>query len=414
MQGLDDLREEFTNKYATLSKKANSELHGLRNKASKLIENSNKRILLIEEEGGKFSEIIDKESPVEDKYSQKIYEAVIETTGKIKVPEVVTFRNLNQFVKTSRDALSAQDVTLIKYVKLLKKKKFKPRVKALSRALGKLNGELIKLEKFISGEYGPNSQLENILDVLDGISQLLDKYEVKFDDISSKKDEVDKLQQKIDETQSQLDSVKSHPDKQQYELIYGKYKEAQREFDGEISNIKKALKKLVNKISKGKSPRDTSLMREFITNPFICLINQGSTGSIHGLLSEVNESMSRAELSLKKDKREAAQEDIAKFQSGKLVELWNYAKQINKELDDIKNVVESQKFDKQIEELHKQLEMGIRDRNRLIEREQRDLDKIIKELDKNFVELIDQGKMQNIEFKKEIELPSLPEWATLI
>ena len=165
VQGIDDLREEFTNRYATLSKKADSELHGLRNKAKRLVENSNKRILLIEEEGGKFSEVIDKESPVEDKYSQKIYEVVIETTGKIEVPEDVTFRNLNLFVKTSRDALSAQDETLIKYVKLLKKKKFKPRVKSLSRALGKLNGELIRLEKFISGEYGPNSKLEDILNI---------------------------------------------------------------------------------------------------------------------------------------------------------------------------------------------------------------------------------------------------------
>ncbi len=414
MQGIDALREEFTSKYAVLSKKADSELHGLRNKASKLVESSNKRIVLIEEEGGKFSIVIDKESPVEDKYSQKIYEVVTETTGKIEIPTDVTFRNLNQFIKTSRDALSAQDETLIKYIKLLKKKKFKPMVKGLSRALGKLNGELIRLEKFISGDYGPNSQLENILDILDEISHLLDRYENKFDDISNKKDEVDGLQQKIDDILSQIEMIESHPDKQKFEVVYNKYKDAQREFDSEITNIKKALKKLMNKLSKGKSPSDTTLMREFITGPFICLINQGSMGSIDSMLSQVNESMGRAELSLKRDKREAAQEDIKKFQSGKLDELWDHAKKINEELNTIKKVVENHKFEKQLEELNKQHEMGIRDRNRLIEREQRDLDKIIKELDKNFLELIEQGISQNIEFKKDIELPSLPEWAKLL
>lgn len=414
MQGIDDLREDFSNRYATLSKKADNDLHGLRNKAKKLIENSNKRILLIEEEGGKFSEVIDKESPVEDKYSQRIYEVVMETTGKIEIPEEVTFRKLNQFVKTSRDALSAQDETLIKYVKLLKKKKFKPRVKSLSRAFGKLNGELIRLESFISSDYGPNSQLENILDTLDEISRLLDQYEQKFEDISSKKDEVDQLQEKIDGTLSQIKLIEAHPDRLEYELIYGKYRDAQREFDTEITNIKKALKKLMNKMTKGKTTSDTTLIREFITDPFICLINQGSLGSINNLLSVVNESMNKAELSLKKDKREAAQEDINKFQSGKLDELWQQAKQINKELNAIKIVIENHKFDKQLEDLDKQHAMGTRDRNRLIEREQRDLGKIIKELDKNFLELIEQGKTQNIEFNKEIELPSLPEWATLI
>jgi hypothetical protein len=414
VQGIDDLREDFSNRYATLSKKADNDLHGLRNKAKKLIENSNKRILLIEEEGGKFSEVIDKESPVEDKYSQRIYEVVMETTGKIEIPEEVTFRKLNQFVKTSRDALSAQDETLIKYVKLLKKKKFKPRVKSLSRAFGKLNGELIRLESFISSDYGPNSQLENILDTLDEISRLLDQYEQKFEDISSKKDEVDQLQEKIDGTLSQIKLIEAHPDRLEYELIYGKYRDAQREFDTEITNIKKALKKLMNKMTKGKTTSDTTLIREFITDPFICLINQGSLGSINNLLSVVNESMNKAELSLKKDKREAAQEDINKFQSGKLDELWQQAKQINKELNAIKIVIENHKFDKQLEDLDKQHAMGTRDRNRLIEREQRDLGKIIKELDKNFLELIEQGKTQNIEFNKEIELPSLPEWATLI
>ncbi len=208
-----------------------------------------------------------------------------------------------------------------------------------------------------------------------------------------------------------LDKLNNNEIKIQYEKIYDQYQKLQRELDNKFSNIRKALRKFVNLNSKSKNPIDTSMHKEFITDVASTMAKQNSIMGIKSMLTSLDEEMKKGALKLKKDKKEAARNDIDNFLKEDLQKSWELVKEITARKTEIKDQLNQLELEKNIEKLLSTINAAKRDRNRIIEREIRDLENRRSDFDKLFNELSEQDY---ISIEMEQKLPELPDWANII
>lgn len=390
---------------------AEHQLKKYRNKGKKLLEETVKKLDIITEDATKFKVEINKDSSAQEKYSQKIYQQVKETNESLVLPEKITRRNLNNYAEAVRNSLHKQDEVLIKYVSLLKDSSYKSKVKSLSNSLKRLNKELSKFEKYILDEYTQNAGIEDVTDLFDDILELVGKFSLKYEEIVEKEADVKQKDKEIADLKNELNILEKHEKKREYEETVENFSKLQRDLDNKFSNIRKALRKFVNLNSKSKNSVDTTLHKEFISDVATTLSKQGGVGGIIAILKDLDALMEKGELKLKKDKREAARNDIKKFIENDLDDNWNLAKQLlelkiatKKELDELD-------LENSIEKLNATISAAKRDRNRIFERELRDIMDIVDRINKLYSELKTQNYV-DIDFN--IVLPELPKWAIIL
>ncbi len=415
MKNLDVTIQELQKEKEQLQKIAEHQLSKIRNKAQKLLKAVEKRLDMIREDGEKFKVIITPETGTLDKYSHRIYEVIQQTLGDIVLPDNINHYTLQEYAENTRNALRSQDEILIKYVKLLKDKRYKPRVKALSRSLTKLNSDLEKLENFISGEYVPNADIENRINQIDELLNLISAYQKEFTIIVEKEAKIKEFDEKLSELRQEINKWENHEAKLKYQKAVENYKKLQKELNDNMSNIRKALRKYANTVSKGKNKKDVSLIKELVSDPMECLAKQQSVNIVSNLFNEINSLLDDAALKLKKDKREAAKSDIKKMLDGDLNRTWQNSRKTKEELDKTKSKLDDLNIEKQIEKLKSNLNGMIRDRNRVIERELRKIGEIQDSIEKIYSEFIQNIDKYDIDQPSEsIILDELPKWANLI
>ncbi|OLS25798.1 MAG: hypothetical protein HeimC2_17330 [Candidatus Heimdallarchaeota archaeon LC_2] len=416
MQELENLIIELE-KYSEISKtQANSDLSKLRSKAVKRVKDTNKRLDIIIETVVRFKEDVDEvEASAMDKYSNKIFETVNLTINKIEKPENITLRSLETYSEATRSAFLQQDAILIKYVKLLKGPKYGKRVKSLSKALQKLNGDLTKLERFITTEYAPSANIENISTIIEDVLSHFDKIEETFNFIIEKENLVKEKEVEILQIQKELEEIQKHPIQVELQESKDRISSLQKKSESMFVNVRKAMRKYENNISKMKNKPDTTLLKELMKDLSYTIASKSSISGIELLLWDLKNELENAALKLKKEKREATKNDIDKLLDGGLQDLWQNAKNIyatNEELIQRFNELELDDKETKIKTL---LDVTKRDRNRIIEREKRDFERVYENAIKSIEEVSNEIKATfdpNVNLK--IEIIPLPEWSNIM
>jgi hypothetical protein len=412
---MEAARSELRHYLELAKERADNDLKGLRSHAEKRIRETDKRLAIISENGEFFQEPIDENSSAMDKYSQKIYEVIEQTISDIIKPDKLNLRTIEQYSDTARSALLAQDEILIKYVKLLKGTKYKKRVKLLSKALQKLNNDLSKLERFIIEDYTPNADIENIFANIEDTVDLLDRYENLWENLIDKQDQVVAKDKEIVQLKNQLEELIDHPVKRAYQESVDKYTETQKQIDSHFSNIRKALRKYENIVAKSREKTDTTLVKELIKDAANCLAAQSSMGSVENLLRIILDQLQNAALQLKRDKRETTKIDIQKLLDGDLSKYWQDSKDAVKTKEDQQIKLRELDLESKIQKLQTSVDGASRDRNRIIEREIRDLLKLEEDIEKAVGEI--STRLTNAfgeQIQVEVNINKIPEWAEAI
>jgi uncharacterized protein YukE len=412
---MEAARSELEHYLEIAKERADNDLKGLRGNAEKRIRETDKRLAIISENGILFQEAIDDNSSAMDKYSQKIFEVIEQTISEIAKPEKLNLRTIQQYSDTTRSALLTQDEILIKYVKLLKGTKYKKRVKLLSKALQKLNNDLSKLERFIIEDYTPNADLENIFTDIEDTIDLINRYEDIWETLLGKQDQVVTKDEEIAELKSQLEELIDHPVKRAYQESVDKYTETQKQIDSHFSNIRKALRKYENIVAKSREKTDTTLVKELIKDAANCLAAQSSMGSVENLLRIILDKLENAALQLKKDKRETTKIDIQNLLDGDLAKYWQDSKDAVKSKEDQQMKLRELDLESKIQKLRTSVDGASRDRNRIIEREIRDLLKMEEDIEKSVTEI--STRLTNAlgeQIQLEVNIIKIPGWAEAI
>lgn len=416
MQELENLRNELERYRELSNKQADIDLSNLRSKAEKRVKETNKRLDIILETVIRFKEEVEEgDSSAMDKYSNKIYTSVNSTINSIERPEDITLRTLENYSDATRTSFSEQDAILIKYVKLLKGPKYGKRVKSLSKALQKLNGDLTKLERFIVNEYTPLANIESISTTIDEVVSYFSKIGETYNYIIEKEDQINEKDEEIVQIEIELEAIKNHPIQVELAKSKEKISSLQKQVESRFLNVRKALRKYENNLSKMKNKPDTTLLKEMLKDLSETLATKSSTSGIKSLLQEVGTELNNSGLKLKRDKREATKSDIENLLNGGLDDLWQEAKSTYEHKEEINQRFIDLELDSKESKIQTQLDVTKRDRNRIVEREKRDFErvcenatKLIEEVSKDLKSTIDPSVNLVAEFI------SLPEWSKLI
>ncbi|MGB1995970.1 MAG: hypothetical protein ACPHVH_05005, partial [Candidatus Kariarchaeum pelagius] len=159
---------------------ANNEMSKLRNNTEKKIKNLENRLNAINEVSIAFKENISEDSNVMDKYSQNIYESIQDMVTKTEIPSIINLKNINQYLDNIRSSLIELDKILIKYIKLLKDRKYGKRVKSLDKSYKRFLKDLLSIENFVKNDYAPSAKVETISINIQETIELFPKYEQIF------------------------------------------------------------------------------------------------------------------------------------------------------------------------------------------------------------------------------------------
>lgn len=412
MKEIKDYKAELE-QYKTISEKyADEEMSKLRSKADKKIDDVEKRLSDVLEDGEEFKEIITPETKAMDKYSHKIYETMNETIGDLKRPEKIKLTTLNKYTNDFRKALEDQDKVLVKYVKLLKDRRYKGRVKSLDKSLKRMIKDLSSLENFIQNDYAPEADVETAAVLIDETIGQLDQYEDAYEKILEKKEKILEKDQEIIELKEKLEHMKNHPVKNDLKDAQEAYNETQRDIDHAFSNVRKAFRKYEKYLSKSRDNRDTTLLSNLVTDAASTLADASSIKPVRSLLNEMYEVLNDAALNLKKDKRENAKEDIEMFLNGKLNELYERSTQIVKKRDEAERKLKEMDLENKIKRNETTLAAAKRDRNRILRRELRALENIKDQINDNIETITSKLRwMTGEEISFNASVPELPSWA---
>ncbi len=330
-------------------------------------------------------------------------------------PNEITLSILKKYSEETRNSLLKQDQVLIKYTRLLKGAKYGKRVKSLSKALVKYNSDLTKLERFITNEYTPSSSIENISLIIEDVFGYFKRLDEVHTLILEKEDDIIAKDLEIQEFKSKLIQIQNHPVKVELKNAKERMLKLHRETESRFQNIRKALRKYENNLSKMKNKPDTTLLKELLKDITTTLANQGSLGGISSLLQAVNDELDNAGLKLKKDRREVTKSDISELLGGELNEIWDNSKTSYQNWQNLENKLKEMELDIEETKASSNLEAARRDRNRIIERELRDFEKVKESTIKTIEDITEKIKSTiDPEVNLISELVSLPNWTLLL
>jgi len=346
----------------------------------------------------------EKTASVQEKYSQRMYNNLIEVIEKVKKPNSITLRALDNYFEEIDELIVDLNAIFRKYVKLLDRT-FTAKVKTLDRSFRFLFKEKEKLKKFIDKKYRPESHIEGSIWEIDDLIPLVEDFYSEIEKIASFEEDVRSKTEQMDVQMVEIGKLRNHELKRTYEEVQKEFSDYQRKFDGQLSDIRKALRKYINKKSKEKNSGDLSFMKEFVSDSATTLATSTSLNRVTSLLNEVKTLLETNKLELKKDRKESALKSIENLLGGELEELYKIAKKSYDLRNETKQKLDDLGLDKQISKLEQVYEGLKRDRLRLVEREIREAHKLENEITKNLKQL-NERYMISIETKLD-EIPKL-------
>ncbi len=342
--------------------------------------------MLRDSEEFKVSGFNEKSASVQEKYSQRMYESLMEILKKVQEPETITLKSLERYLESFDLLVEEMNEVFKKYVKLLDRS-FTAKVKALDKSFRHLFKEKEKLRKFLDKKYRPSSMIEGSIWEIDDILPLVEAYYNELDKITSLENDVMSKTKQMEEKEAEIQALESHEFKAEFERAHKIFLDYQRKFDDQLSDIRKALRKYINKKSKEKNSGDLSFMKEFVTDSATTLATASSLSGINSLLREIKELLETNKLELKKERKESALKRIDALLSGELEEIYKIAKDSYQKREENRRKLEELELEKKISKVRQVYEGLKRDRLRIIEREFREAFKIKNEIEKNIEQL---------------------------
>ena len=346
----------------------------------------------------------EKKASVQEKYSQRMYNNLIEVIEKVQKPEVITLRALDNYIDEIDELIMDLNDIFRKYVKLLDRT-FTAKVRTLDKSFRFLFKEKEKLRKFVDKKYRPKSHIEGSIWEIDDIVPLIEDFYSEIEKITSLEEDVKSKTEQMDAQMVEIDKLRNHELKKVYEDVQKEFSDYQRKFDEQLSDIRKALRKYINKKSKEKNSGDLSFMKEFVSDSATTLATSSSLSNVTSLLNEIKTLLETNQLELKKDRKESALKSIENLLGGELEELYKVAKKSYDLRNETKQKLDDLGLDKQISKLEQVYEGLKRDRLRLVEREIREAHKLENEIKKNLKQL-NERYMISVETKLD-DIPKL-------
>ncbi len=342
-----------------------------------------------------------------EKYSHKIYEAITEAVDDLDPPQTINYQSLERHaakVQETMENLTKQ--VFSKYIKLLDKK-YAKRVKALDKAYLKILKEVDALRKFLSSKYKPKSAIEEGVWIVDDIIELEERYLALVESILDHEQTVQELEQNIQSITQQINELRQHPLLKEFEAVKDEFSKLQKDLDIYLADIRKALRKYINKSSKAKEKIDLTLAKEIVTDAASAFAEQSSTSGLRSLFNQIDQLLETNEIEMKRDKKDAARVNLRKLLDADLDRLWNVARQTKMKRETIGLELEKLDLEGQIAKLENTLEGLKRDMQRVVERDLREAHKVADEIAK-LVERLEGITTQKIQ----VNLTPLPEFVT--
>lgn len=380
-------KSELIAELENLRKEGELEAEGALSKLRKKAENQNKKMekaldaLRANVNEFNVPNFVEDEASVQEKYSFRFFENMMKILDSIQTPENITLKTLERYEESVKEAFVKIDEVSRKYVKLLDRS-FQSRMRSLDRSYRRAIQELGKYDKFVKRKYAPDADIEGIVWIIDDIMDLIPRYYDLLDEIDDYQEDVEDKTKELDKLKEELEKIEGHPKQKEYNEVLEEYHVIQKKLDEYLSDVRKALRKYINKMSKQKNSGDLSLMKDIVSDVASTIANQASMNGIKSMLSEINQLLENNDLELKRERKEAAKDSINKLLEGELDEIAKNTKSVYERRFALKEELEKLDLEGQIAKMKDQILAVNRDRIRIIEREVREAKAVRQELDK--------------------------------
>ncbi|RMG31670.1 MAG: hypothetical protein D6732_14490 [Methanobacteriota archaeon] len=392
----------------TIEKEAGNELSKERRKlGDKFLKNIEKHLNDMMEIAEEFRvpNVESNDTSAVEKYSHKIYEGVVETLKQLDPPEKITLQSVNRYLDTIQKELENLTKNVFsKYIKLLDRK-YGKRVKSLDKAYLRIFKDLEETRKFLVNKYNPKASIEEGLWILDDILDLEKRYLQVIEELKMEEQTINKLQNQIDSIMKEIAELENSPLFHKKKTVDEAFSQMQKELDNYLTEIRKALRKFINKSSKSKDKIDVSLAKEIVTDAASAFAKQSSVTGLKTIFSDIMNLLESNEIEMKRDKKNTAIDNLKELLDGKLEEIWEKSRKLMEDKTGIAKEIEEKDIEGKIAKLTNTLEGAKRDMQRIVERKLREAEKIQDEI-KKLTEKLEMNTGHHLK----TSLPPLPEF----
>ncbi len=403
-----ELKEEIDELRAKIEKEADTVLSKERKKVKdKFLKNIEKHLsdMKIIAEEFRVANPDSNETSAIEKYSHKIYEGVAETVDLLQTPQNITLQSVNRFIDSVQKELETLEKNVFsKYIKLLDRK-YAKRVKSLNKAYLRVLKDIDETRKFLINKYNTKASIEEGLWILDDILELEKRYLQLLEDLEMQQEGLAKLNEEAETVSSQIMELKNSPLLSEKKEVDAAFSNLQKNLDNSLSEIRKALRKFINKSSKSKKKIDVTLAKEIVTDAATAFANQSSVNGLKSLFSDILRLLESNEIEMKRDKKESAIKHLNSLIDGELESIWKQSRELKQKRENIATELKDLDLQGKIDKLQNKLEGIKRDMKRIIERELREAEKIIGEVEK-----LTERLKQNTGHTLTKSLPPIPEF----
>ncbi len=380
------------------NEKISSNVSSYRNNAMKQIRSIIDRIEEVKTAAHRFDYSDLKDPDVYQNYATTIYDKTLEIFEQIQPPEIITYNNLEGFVRETNNKINSYMNVLSKYLSWLKRdRSYKTKVKTLDRALTRLKEEIYTFENKTMLSYSEIINLEKVSDDISSLIELVDRSSFLGKEIDSHKDDIDKLTEAIEKNEKELNELKNHPGFQQLE----KNKKELDHIEISIANKVSEIKKLSSKVLRASDSKkvelndyDKELMKNLIKDPLGIIVKEGEGyRGIKAMLNTLKEVSKEPAIQMKKEKLQRAYENIEEILNDELLDIQKRAKFLIEQSDAINYKFKEMELDIKIKKLEGEIDNLKIDRNRItlsLRREKEEKDKEIDSLSKSVEERIEE------------------------
>jgi len=383
-----------------------SELAKPRKTASKHLDVIKDRVNDIKDTSERFDYSDVNDPDVYQNYATSIYKKTLAKMNEIEFPEVITYKNIEDFYSRTLNILNSYIEILAKYLTWLKRdRSYKTRVKNLDRAITRLQQELYKLNTKTLDEYLEYEKYESVIDDLNYLQELVNRKKEIEDEIESHRDDIERLEKMITEKEHEKEELEGHPGFAQLKENKSKLSQIEITISSKVNEIKKLCSKILKAADSRKVELDNyirELIKSIIKNPLEELVKEadGYPG-IKSMLKEIRKISDSPNIQMKKEKLEKAFNNMEEILNDSLLDLQKEAKFLLKQTQAIEEKFAELEIDRKIAKLKREIEDLKIDKDRITlaqRRELAEINKDVKNLHEDLMKRIEEytGKQVNI------------------
>ena len=352
----------------------------------------------------KVDDFDDKSATAQQKYGQRLYLTSSEVLEDFSEIEEITLFSLEEHLSNLKETIQKLDTAFKKYIRPMDKS-FENRVKTLNKSFTRILKVYYNFEKFIEKKYKPKANIESSLYDIKKLDDLIENYYKCLDIFYSKEDEYLLKTKRIEELAITLKKLENHEVKQKFEEHALNYQNLQKSFESELSDIRKAIRKHINSITKQKKNKiDVSFMKQIVSDATTTLALQKNTSQVKSLLQEIKIELENRSLGMKRERANSAMELLKEMLAGGIDKRWERITQAFIAKQEAKQALNELNLEQKINRVNQSISGEERDKKRIVEKEQRELQRLKEEINKGIKNLKDNYSIEIDTMLEELRL----------